>query len=344
VRYGCREADRILRGQNIRICQEDGTWSGSRPRCDVNIAYGKRATFVNEQEERDESSLTDGLTDPSEDQSCPSLSSTDNSSLTLDLGDNYTITTIFLHLQDASVDVKDSQMLLDENQCHVSEVADNILICDCVQITGRQKGRSMQGRYVRFQYRGNVPLNICEIEIMKHPSGFECGTPETPANSHVTTERKGSFEFFYYECHEGYELKGDGKRICHGTHWQGHQPICLPISSPVESDDLVESEVSSSAAELTSILNSFRKFTETVSSTPSTTIQIFPNHLTPGLIVLIAFIIALVIALLITGICILFRLRSLSKSRQQRSEPIYQTLKGDSGLFGSWKSSMQRIC
>ena len=61
-------------------------------------------------------------------------------------------------------------MLLDENQCHVSEVANDILICDCVQTTGRQKGRSMQGRYVRFQYRGNVPLNVCEIEIMKDPS------------------------------------------------------------------------------------------------------------------------------------------------------------------------------
>ena len=70
---------------------------------DTNIAYGKRATFVNEQEERDESSLTDGLTDPSEDQSCPSLSSTGYSNLTLDLGDTYTVTTIFLHLQGRSL-------------------------------------------------------------------------------------------------------------------------------------------------------------------------------------------------------------------------------------------------
>jgi hypothetical protein len=66
---------------------------------DANIAYGKRATFVNEQEERDESSLTDGLTDPSDDPSCPSLSSTGNPSLSLDLGDTYNITNMFLHLQ-----------------------------------------------------------------------------------------------------------------------------------------------------------------------------------------------------------------------------------------------------
>ena len=70
---------------------------------DANVAYGKRATFVDEQEERDESSLTDGLTDPSDDQSCPSLSSTADSILTLDLGDTYTITSIFLHLKGKSL-------------------------------------------------------------------------------------------------------------------------------------------------------------------------------------------------------------------------------------------------
>ena len=70
---------------------------------DANVAYGKRAAFVNEQEERDESSLTDGLTDPSDDQSCPSLSSTADSILTLDLGDTYTITSIFLHLKGKSL-------------------------------------------------------------------------------------------------------------------------------------------------------------------------------------------------------------------------------------------------
>jgi Sushi repeat (SCR repeat) len=93
----------------------------------------------------------------------------------------------------------------------------------------------------------------------------------------VATEKKGSFEFTYYECSEGYELKGNGKRICHGTHWQGHQPICLPISAPVEPNDLPETEVSSSVAELTSKFSSVRTVTETVplipSSTPSTTFQ-----------------------------------------------------------------------
>jgi hypothetical protein len=71
---------------------------------------------------------------------------------------------------DASGDVKDSQMLLDEKQCHLSDLSNSVLVYDCVQTTGRQTGRPMQGRYLRFQYRGNVPLNICEIEIMKHPS------------------------------------------------------------------------------------------------------------------------------------------------------------------------------
>jgi len=105
VGYYCHDGRMdLLQGESTRMCQPDGRWSGERPWCDINVAFGKPVKYSGVMETTTET-LTDGLSDsndPVKTAQCPVLAKV-NPYFEIDLLDSYPIHFVAIYGKDGEL-------------------------------------------------------------------------------------------------------------------------------------------------------------------------------------------------------------------------------------------------
>ena len=117
----------------------------------------------------------------------------------------------------------------------------------CQPETTQYNPNSQQFSSVRFDHTSSFSVSICEVVVYANPSGksyfkrgwkhsssfdilwsalSDCGEPEIPANGQVYLNNQNNYLEANFTCRDGYELKGEGVRMCTGRTWSGNQPTC----------------------------------------------------------------------------------------------------------------------
>lgn len=240
--YGCRLASQVLRGRadRVRVCRPDGRWTGRRPWCDVNLAYGKKVHYLGtayrlNRRRGYKTLLTDGLVDV-EDQECPTLAP--GSAVEIDLNATYPIRSVVLQLNGNGRSLEGDRLSLEGDfECRLktqrASPAVGVFVCaDAVidAIVDPDDPSVRLARTVRYEHSSNHSISLCEISVFANQMKFHCGLPEIPANGRVDLSSGSRGERAAYGCAAGYRIEGDSQRTCEGRHWQGPAPVCAVLT------------------------------------------------------------------------------------------------------------------
>ena len=84
-------------------------------------------------------------------------------------------------------------------------------------------GQLGQFVYIRDDRVDNEYFGLCEVQAFQRREVPDCGQPESPVYSKVTSLGPGSV---LYTCSQGYTIIGERLRNCTHQGWQGAAPEC----------------------------------------------------------------------------------------------------------------------
>jgi len=235
VSYRCHTGRMdLLQGEPTRMCQSDGRWTGERPWCDINVAFGKPVKYSGITETTTEV-LTDGLSDsndPMKTAECPVLAKS-NPFFEIDLLDSYPIHFVAIYGKDGTIgNMLVKTLKMDTINCVERNMNKTSLLYGCARENDRIDPQAAVGRRVRFEHTDPFSVAICEVVVYVNPGLADCGEPEVPANGRVTITNSTNYQEARYECDPGYDISGISIRQCYGRKWNGYQPLCIENNSP----------------------------------------------------------------------------------------------------------------
>lgn len=242
VTYSCRERSYdILQGpQQNRTCQEDGTWSGSRPWCDLNVAYGRMATFDDVNLSSSNTPLiTDGISSTDDGAECILLKKGGGAYFSVNLETQLPVSNVFVVGKpgEGMENLIGPKLTLGSAQCQLDSGNKTALKFQCNRNQYQISQSNQIGNTIRFEHGSQFQLDVCEIVAYANPTLNDCGEPEIPAHGNATITTNSMDLVVTYACEYGYELRGNTQRTCRGRSWDGQQATCVevPVSSTLSS-------------------------------------------------------------------------------------------------------------
>ncbi|XP_057370604.1 uncharacterized protein LOC130691648 isoform X2 [Daphnia carinata] len=243
VAYQCHTSrlDVLTGTYSNRTCQSDGRWSGTRPWCDLNVAYGKTVNYAGLETSRvvtlSDTLMTDGLIDsedPLNTAECPSLARGGGAYFTVNLGEEMPVRVvgIFGKKGEGMNNLENKKVTLGSANCPQRTGNASAFGYQCNQAMSQATTSNLVGSTVRFEHSSTFVVDICEVVIYANPTLADCGEPEIPAFGEVTITTASLYQEARYNCRVGYELQGTNLRTCYGRDWAGEQPICVEIYVP----------------------------------------------------------------------------------------------------------------
>ncbi|KAK4018928.1 hypothetical protein OUZ56_000963 [Daphnia magna] len=240
VAYQCHTSrlDVLTGTYSNRTCQSDGRWSGTRPWCDLNVAYGKTVNYAGLETSRvvtlSDTLMTDGLIDsedPLNSALCPPLARGGGAYFTVNLGEEMPVRVvgIFGKKGEGMNNLENKKVLLGSANCPQMTGNASAFGYQCNRAMTQATTSNLVGSTVRFEHSSSFVVDICEVVIYANPTLADCGEPEIPAFGEVTITTSSLYQEARYNCRAGYELQGTNLRTCYGRDWNGEQPICVEI-------------------------------------------------------------------------------------------------------------------
>ncbi|XP_057374647.1 uncharacterized protein LOC130695517 isoform X2 [Daphnia carinata] len=231
--YSCQPGLALL-GDSIRTCQNDGLWSGSRPRCVDNLAYKKAVASSRVVNNYRPDLIVDGNL-----KSCVYLDTrVVDRFIQIDLKKNHLISGLILHVPDGFVqeltvfiaEKLDSAPGIQYRRCtpRLSQVNAPKVQIEC---RGEDGPIAIPGRFLHIRDERKIHdfyFALCEIEIYGLPDvPMGCGLPDLPAfaapanQSQLLEEKHG--HMFSPTCQAGFVLHGSKVLRCVDGNWIGSE-------------------------------------------------------------------------------------------------------------------------
>lgn len=231
--YSCQPGFALL-GDSTRTCQNDGSWSGRRPRCVDNLAYKKAVASSRVVNHYRPDLIVDG--NP---KSCIYLDTrVGDRFIQIDLKKNHLISGLILHVPDGFVqeltvfiaEKLESAPGIQYRRCtpRLSQVNSPKVQIEC---RGEDGPIAVPGRFLHIRDERQVHdfyFALCEIEIYGLPDApMACGLPDLPAfaapanQSQLLEEKHG--HIFSPTCQAGFVLRGSKVLRCVDGNWIGSE-------------------------------------------------------------------------------------------------------------------------